>query len=76
MAKEIFITVNGERRCVSSLSTIDHPTIDNLIAQLALTNSRGIALAINQKIIPRDRWGAHALCDGDVVVLIRAAQGG
>lgn len=36
----------------------------------------GIALALNNKVIPRSAWDKEALKDGDKILLITATQGG
>jgi sulfur carrier protein len=37
---------------------------------------RGIAVAINRTVVPRERWAALALHDGDVIDVVTAVQGG
>lgn len=37
---------------------------------------RGIAVAVNGAVVPRARWGAHALAAGDSIEIIQARQGG
>ena len=34
------------------------------------------ALAVNHRVIPRDAWPTHQLCEGDAVTIITAAMGG
>lgn len=36
----------------------------------------GTALALNQQIIPRDRWDHHQLQDGDRILLFQVIAGG
>lgn len=36
----------------------------------------GIAIAVNNRVIPRDDWDKTGLNDGDKVVVIKAACGG
>ncbi len=36
----------------------------------------GVAVAVNQQIIPRSNWGAYRLQDGDVLDLFQAIAGG
>lgn len=53
---------------------------DCSVAQLlTLTFDRsatGIAVAVNQTIVPRFDWNTHLLHPGDHIILIRATQGG
>ncbi|MEQ4925415.1 sulfur carrier protein ThiS [Proteus hauseri] len=64
------IIVNDE-----SLS-LDMPvTIRQLLIQLEQP-SIGVALAINETIIPRDNWETHFINDGDTILLFQAIAGG
>lgn len=36
----------------------------------------GTALAVNQQIIPRDRWSSYLLQEGDDLVIFQAIAGG
>ncbi len=49
------------------------------VAQLADALSLptvGVALAINNKMVPRTEWSSKVLCEGDAVVIIKAVCGG
>ena len=46
-----------------------------LAAELALPE-RGVALAVNNRIVPRAAWAETALNEGDNVTIIKAAFGG
>jgi sulfur carrier protein len=67
------VTVNGEGREVpvgyaltSVLRDLDvHPDY-----------ASGVAVAVNNEVIPREQWGDIALDDGDTVEVIQAQQGG
>ncbi|PWC09450.1 sulfur carrier protein ThiS [Brenneria roseae subsp. americana] len=50
-------------------------TIDALLTRLN-RQQPGIALAINQTIIPRDTWSQHQVQDGDDILLFQAIAGG
>ena len=53
----------------------DNLTLENLLEQLRLMRP-GIALAINQTIVPREQWETHFLNDGDQILLFQAIAGG
>ena len=36
----------------------------------------GVALAVNQQMVPRDQWGDFAVSDGQKIVIIKAVCGG
>ena len=67
------ITVNGETREVPS----GHALTD-LLRSLDIDPeyATGVAVAINEEVIPRDDWTETVLDEDDTVEVIRAQQGG
>ena len=65
---EIFI--NGSKRRVP-----ESTTVDELIESIGLPK-KGIALAINNEVIPKSRWNERSLSPQDRVELLTIAQGG
>ena len=63
------VTVNGEAHTLP-----DKATVEDLTRHLRAEGR--IALEINQEVVPRSRWAAHALRDGDTVEIVRAIGGG
>ena len=51
------------------------PASTQLAAQLELP-AQGIAIAVNNKMIPRSEWEKFALQENDNLVVIKAACGG
>ena len=47
----------------------------SLTEELALP-ARGVAIAVNNRMIPRTDWNKFALIEGDSIVIIQAACGG
>ena len=43
---------------------------------LNLVSQKGIAVAINNNVVPRAEWESYVLCAEDKVTLIKATQGG
>jgi sulfur carrier protein len=64
------LTVNGSPRVVA-----DVLTVAGLVPALAHAQ-RGVAVAVNGEVVPRSRWTAVALREGDRVEVLTAAQGG
>lgn len=64
------------------ISLNDHPleiVANTSISTLVeITNSplQGIAVAVNDTVIPRSEWQTHMLQSNDFVLIIKAAQGG
>jgi sulfur carrier protein len=40
------------------------------------TQTRGLAVAVNDTVVPRADWATHAVQPQDRILLIRATQGG
>ena len=61
----------------NSLQTIDAPaSIQALLRQFVGDKQKGIAVAVNQAVVPRSEWDNHVVQAGDNVWVIRATQGG
>ncbi|MFE5078064.1 sulfur carrier protein ThiS [Streptomyces halstedii] len=67
---DVSVSVNGERRSVAAGTTLDA-----LVAGLTSAHS-GVAAAVNEAVVPRGRWAATALAEGDRVEVLTAVQGG
>ncbi|MBA2664887.1 MAG: sulfur carrier protein ThiS [Bradymonadaceae bacterium] len=65
--------INGEKRRFSQSETIN---VSDLLDALAVEQRRGLAVAINERVIPKSRWSEFLVNDGDAVEIIRATQGG
>lgn len=57
------------------LTLADEQTLLGLL-QSQSADRPGVAVAVNQQIIPRSSWGAHLLREGDVLDLFQAIAGG
>ncbi|MCS0604021.1 sulfur carrier protein ThiS [Streptomyces sp. LP11] len=66
----VTISVNGERRDIASGTALD-----SVVRTLTAAPS-GVAAAVNETVVPRTRWGATALAEGDRVEVLTAVQGG
>lgn len=64
------VTVNGEHR-----EYAEGTTLEALVTALSAAPS-GIAAAVNETVVPRSRWSATTLADGDRVEVLTAVQGG
>lgn len=51
-------------------------SVSEILEQLNLAEARGIAVAINNQIVPKASWQAHLLQENDKLTVIRATQGG
>jgi sulfur carrier protein len=64
------VIVNNERTSITS------NTLVALLDQLNIKESKGIAVAINDRVLPKKHWATQTLKDQDKVTIIRATQGG
>ena len=64
------VSVNGQSRTVR-----DGLTLNRLLAE-ERADTRGCAAAVDGVVVPRARWAAVVLVDGQAVELLTAVQGG
>ncbi|MBV8537581.1 MAG: sulfur carrier protein ThiS [Alphaproteobacteria bacterium] len=67
----IEIVLNGSARTVRAALPLEH-----LIAELAPASTQGLAVAVNDAVVPRAQWTRRCLQPHDVVEIVRAARGG
>src|SRR5262249_34070686 len=70
VASSLTLRVNGTEE------RLDGATISELLASRELPAARGVAVALNGRVVPRDAWATTILHDGDAVEIVRAMQGG
>jgi thiamine biosynthesis protein ThiS len=66
----MIVTVNG---ALDDLP--DGANVDTIVARLG-RGRRGIAVAVNEAVVPRSLWSSVQLVDGDRVEVLTASQGG
>jgi len=64
------IEVNGE------LKTIDSSVNLKKLVEETVKDQKGLAVAVNNAVVPKDNWPETILREADKVLLIRATQGG
>ncbi|MBO3270181.1 sulfur carrier protein ThiS [Hymenobacter sp. NBH84] len=57
-------------------SCLPTPTLADTLLDLQLAEQRGIAVAVNDAVVPRAEWMRHQLRAQDRITVIRATQGG
>ena len=50
--------------------------LSELVQSLQMSSTNGIALAVNEKVIPKTKWDQFQLNDNDKILIIKATQGG
>ena len=54
----------------------DNSKLSQLLLKLNLIEQKGIAIAINNRVITRSAWNATTLNQNDKITIIKATQGG
>jgi sulfur carrier protein len=66
------IRINGKTSSVAADSTVA-----DIVRSLGVDeNASGVAVAVNDSVLPKRDWASRRLAAGDVVEIIRAVQGG
>lgn len=65
------LTVNG-----AAHQAAESTTVAGLLGELQLAASAGVAIAVNQQVIPRSQWPHALLRESDQVLIIQPTQGG
>ena len=59
-----------------SVSVPDLAKLSDVLMQLDSLNKRGIAVAVNNSVIPKSEWDSYTVDSADKITIIRATQGG
>lgn len=51
-------------------------SLQSLLAKLGMDTRPGLAVAVNDCVLPRASWSQRMLASGDAVLVIQATQGG
>ncbi|MEM1347003.1 MAG: sulfur carrier protein ThiS [Myxococcota bacterium] len=76
----VTLSINGDV-CALESTGPEGPTVRDALgaalgAELAAAGARGVAVAVNGRVVRRAEWGERTLAQGDRVEIIRAVQGG
>jgi len=63
------IRVNGAMEVLA-------PNVAALLAAKGLDQAKGLAVALNERVVPRSAWAETALRAGDEIEIVRAVGGG
>jgi sulfur carrier protein len=66
------LTINGKKKDAGNINTLG-----DLMTELGYdTTSKGMAVAVNDVVIPKSRWNSTTLNPDDTIEIIHAVQGG
>lgn len=54
----------------------ENPTVRELLQSAKVQSEKGIAVAVNNKVIPRESWAQFQFAENDNVLVIQATKGG
>ncbi|NHB67161.1 sulfur carrier protein ThiS [Perlabentimonas gracilis] len=54
----------------------EHTSLSLALELIDIKNQSGIAVAVNNRVIPKAHWPGHTLSPNDKILVIRVAQGG
>ncbi len=69
--KTMNILINGQ-----ATDMPDNSTITSVLQHIEQHHTGGIAVAINDMVVPKSQWSDSQISDGDKVLIIKASQGG
>ena len=52
------------------------PTLESALSKSGINDFEGLAVAVNDTVIPKTNWNTFELKENDTIILIRATQGG
>lgn len=62
-----------------NINNIPYETASTTLAQLAQERSlpdSGVAIAVNNRMVPRTQWSEFAILDGQQITILKAFSGG
>ena len=79
-----FCSTSGRQSIVMAEVTInlkkfrlpEYGTLADVLPLLQIAQADGIAIAVNESVVPRGEWPGCVLQEGDRIFVIRATQGG
>lgn len=65
------VFVNDQPRTVATGAQLA-----DLLRELGFAERKGVAIAINDEVVPRATWPTRMLAEGERILVIQATQGG
>jgi sulfur carrier protein len=66
------ILLNGQATSTNS----EKLTLSEFLQEQNIFQTEGTAIAINEKVIPKQNWNNQAIYENDRITIIKAVQGG
>jgi sulfur carrier protein len=68
---EVLVRVNDQPRAFPAPITLQ-----GALRDLGVAERRGVAVAVNDSVVPRAEWASRSLAGGERILVIQATQGG
>ena len=65
------ISINNVKTTVE-----ENTSLTSVVATNSGENTKGIAVAVNEQVVPKHQWDSTFLNQNDTVIIIKATQGG
>ncbi len=65
------ILINGQATVMP-----ENSTITDVLLHIKQIQTGGIAVAINDIVVPKGKWATSTVAEGDKILIIKASQGG
>jgi len=65
------ITINGQANEMPA-----HTSITDVLEHIGQHQTGGIAVAVNDMVVPKGKWATSQVAEGDKILIIKASQGG
>jgi sulfur carrier protein len=65
------VSINGK-----SVQLDDYPSLEAALISQGILDQKGIAVAVNNAVIPKAEWLTRILEENDKITIIKATQGG
>ncbi|QED27849.1 sulfur carrier protein ThiS [Microvenator marinus] len=66
------LTINGEAHSLE----LETPHVESLLVALDIPSQKGVAVAVDDRVVPRSQWASTPISNGQHIEIIRATQGG
>ena len=51
-------------------------SVEELLSKAEINATQGVAIAVNNKVVPKKEWNKFSLKESDKIIIIKATQGG
>ena len=65
------LIINQQETIINAEATLQHAVLS-----IGMAEATGIAVAVNNKVVPKTGWESFLLRENDKITVIRATQGG